>query len=416
MYCARWIRPKTIWARLKNFESAFEKECILPFVNVENTRLFYRMEGADDRPVLVMSHSLGCDHGQWDIQTRDLLPHFRILRCDMRGHGASDVPPGDYSIERLSRDVLAIVDALGIGKFAFCGLSIGGMIGQWLGASAPDRLTHLVLANTSPRMDTAAMETRRRTVLEGGVTAVADAVLGRFFMPETLARQDADVASVRRTLLNTDPRGYAGCCAAIRDMDQTGLLPQIRVPTLIIVGDRDVSTPWAGHGEVLARDIPKARVLHLPTAHLSNLERPRSFTSALADFLIPVASDALEAGYHMRREMLGDAYVEAAIAKTTEFTREFQELITRYAWGTIWTRPGLDLRTRRLLALSETAALGRWEEFRLHVRTGLDHVLEPCDLKELLLQTAIYAGVPAANTGFQIAKEEIEKACAPKSG
>jgi 3-oxoadipate enol-lactonase / 4-carboxymuconolactone decarboxylase len=387
----------------------------LPFVNFDNTRLFYRLEGVDTRPVLVMSHSLGCDHGQWDHQTRDLLPHFRILRYDMRGHGASDVAPGDYSIERLGRDVLGIVDALAIDKFAFCGLSIGGMIGQWLGASAPERLTRLVLANTSPRMDTAAMETRRGIVLQSGMTAVADAVMGRFFTPETLARQNVDIGSVRRTLLHTDPRGYAGCCAAIRDMDHAGLLPHIRVPTLIIAGDRDVSTPWTGHGEVLAREIPHARVVHLPTAHLSNLERPRSFTSALLDFLIPSSGDALEAGYQVRRETLGDEYVDAAIAKTTEFTREFQELITRYAWGAIWTRPGLDRRTRRLLALATTAALGRWEEFRLHVRTGLEHQLEPCDLKELLLQTAIYAGVPAANTGFQISIEEIERACAPRS-
>ena len=204
----------------------------MPFVNIDNVRIFYRLEGSDDRPVLVMSHSLGCDHGQWDVQTRDLLPYFRILRHDMRGHGASDIPPNDYSIDRLGRDVMAIVDALGIEKFAFCGLSIGGLIGQWLGASAPNRITHLVLANTSPRMDTSAMETRRRTVLENGMAAVADAVMGRFFSPETLARHDPDVASVRRTLLNTDPRGYAGCCAAIRDTDQTGLLPNIRVPTL----------------------------------------------------------------------------------------------------------------------------------------------------------------------------------------
>jgi 3-oxoadipate enol-lactonase / 4-carboxymuconolactone decarboxylase len=389
-------------------------------VNVDDARIFYRLEGSDDRPVLVMSHSLGCDHGQWDAQTRDLLPYFRILRYDMRGHGASDVPPdfptSHYSMERLGRDVLAIVDALGIEKFAFCGLSIGGIIGQWLGTSAPDRITHLVLANTSPRMDTSAMETRRRTVLDSGMAAVADAVMGRFFSPKTLARGDADVASVRRTLLNTDPRGYAGCCVAIRDSDQTGSLPHIRVPTLIISGDFDVSTPWAGHGEILARVIPNACVVHLPTAHLSNLERPRSFSSALLDFLAAASGDPLKAGYQMRREMLGNSYVDAAIAKTTDFTREFQELITRYAWGTVWTRPGLDRRTRRLLVLSLTAALGRWEEFRLHVRTGLEHSLEPCDVKEVLLQTAIYAGVPAANTGFQIAKEEIEKACAPKSG
>jgi 3-oxoadipate enol-lactonase/4-carboxymuconolactone decarboxylase len=193
-------------------------------------------------------------------------------------------------------------------------------------------------------------------------------------------------------------------------MDHTGLLAGIRVPTLIIVGDRDVSTPWAGHGELLVREIPNARVVHLPTAHLSNLERPRSFRCALLDFLEPAAAgDA-------RREMLGGDYVDAAIAKTTGFTREFQELIARYAWGTIWTRPGLERRSRRLLALATTCSLGRWEEFRLHVRTGLERELEPCDLKELLLQAAIYAGVPAANTGFQIAQEEIEKACAPKSG
>jgi len=388
----------------------------LPFVNVDNTRIFYRLQGDDNRPAIVLSHSLGCDHGMWDVQTRDLLPHFRVLRYDTRGHGASDVPPEDCSIERLARDVIALTDALGIGKFAFCGLSMGGMIGQWLGACAPDRVTHLVLANTSSRMDAAAMETRRQTVLEGGMAAVADTVLGRFFSPETLARHDADVASVRRTVLNTDPRGYARCCAAIRDMDQSKLLAQIRVPTMIIVGDRDVSTPWTGHGEVLSRNISGARVIHLPTAHLSNIERPRSFSAALLDFLIPSpVPDTLEAGSDMRRATLGDAYVDASIARATEFTREFQELITRYAWGTIWTRPGLTPLTRRLLALTTTAALGRWEEFRMHVRTGLAHELETCDLKELLLQAAIYAGVPVANTGFQIANEEIQKVCAPRS-
>jgi 3-oxoadipate enol-lactonase / 4-carboxymuconolactone decarboxylase len=387
----------------------------VPFVNVDNVRMFYRLEGNDDRPVLVFSHSLGCDHGMWDVQTRDLLPYFRILRYDTRGHGGSDVPSGDYTIERLGRDLLAIVDALGIEKFAFCGLSMGGMIGQWLAASAPDRITHLVLANTSPRMDSSAMETRRRTVLDSGMASIADAVMGRFFSPETLARHDVDAASVRRTLLNTDPRGYSGCCAAIRDMDQTGLLPEIRVPTLIVVGDRDVSTPWTGHGEVLARGIPHARVVHLPTAHLSNLERPRSFSGALFDSLIASVRDTLDAGYQVRRDMLGDDYVDAAIAKTTEFTREFQELITRYAWGTIWTRPGMSRRTRRLLALTTMAALGRWEEFRIYVRAGLEHELEPCDLKEVLLQAAVYAGVPVGNTGFKIVNEEIEKACAPKS-
>jgi 3-oxoadipate enol-lactonase/4-carboxymuconolactone decarboxylase len=179
----------------------------------------------------------------------------------------------------------------------------------------------------------------------------------------------------------------------------------------VIAGNKDVSTPWEGHGEVLAREIPGAKSVRLPAAHISNLEKPRSFTTALLDFLLPVPSgDPLEAGFAMRRAMLGDAYVDRAMAGTTDFSHDFQQLITRYAWGTVWTRPGLDARTRRLLVLAVMVALGRWEEFSLHVRAGLLHELEPCDLKEVLLQAAIYAGVPAANSGFGLASEEMEKA------
>jgi 3-oxoadipate enol-lactonase/4-carboxymuconolactone decarboxylase len=149
----------------------------------------------------------------------------------------------------------------------------------------------------------------------------------------------------------------------------------------------------------------------LAAAHLSNIERPHSFTAALLEFLLPQPSgnaDSLTTGFEMRRAVLGDAHVDKAIATTTEFTSEFQELITRYAWGTIWSRPELDRRTRRLLVLAVTASLGRWEEFTLHLRAGLASDLEVCDLKEVLLQTAVYAGVPAANTGFQIAAEQLK--------
>jgi 3-oxoadipate enol-lactonase / 4-carboxymuconolactone decarboxylase len=187
---------------------------------------------------------------------------------------------------------------------------------------------------------------------------------------------------------------------------------QVRVPTLVIVGDRDVATPWSGHGEILAREIPGAQALHLPAAHLSNIERPRSFTAALFNFLLPqlvAKSDPLQAGFEVRRAVLGTEHVDRAIAATSEFNREFQELITRYAWGTVWTRPGLSRRTRRLLVLSTMAALGRWEEFRLHLSAGLMDELEPCDVKEVLLQVAVYAGVPAANAGFHIAAEILGK-------
>jgi 3-oxoadipate enol-lactonase/4-carboxymuconolactone decarboxylase len=244
------------------------------------------------------------------------------------------------------------------------------------------------------------------------MSAIADVAMQRLFSADTLATKNPHADSIRSVLLGTDPNGYTACCAALRDLDLTKLLPGIKAPTLVISGDRDVSTPWNGHAERLAQQIPGARTIRLSAAHLSNIERPRSFTAALFEFLLPTVcgtADTQEAGMQLRRLVLGDAYVDKAVAATTEFNTEFQELITRYAWGTVWTRPQLDRRTRRLLVLATTASLGRWEEFALHVRAGLAADLELCDLKEVLLQTAVYAGVPAANTGFQIAGEQIKK-------
>jgi 3-oxoadipate enol-lactonase/4-carboxymuconolactone decarboxylase len=384
----------------------------LPFATIQNARLFYRLEGTPGRPVLILSHSIGTDHGMWEPQIADLLRYFQVLRYDTRGHGASDAPPGEYSIELLSHDVLGLADALGISRFAFCGLSMGGAIGQWVATHAMDRVTHLVLANTSPQfVPRANWDTRIAAVRKGGMSAIVDLAMQRFFSPETVAQKNPYAESIRSTLLGTDPAGYLGCCVALRDLDHIASLPKIKTPTLVIVGDRDVSTPWTGHGEILAGEIVGARTLRLPATHLSNIEQPRSFTASLLEFLLPPtgAVDSLQAGFESRRAVLGDAHVDKAIGATTDFTREFQEMITRYAWGTIWTRPALDLRTRRLLVLAITAALGRWEEFTLHIRAGLVHELEPCDLKEVLLQTAVYAGLPAANTGFRIASEHVVK-------
>jgi 3-oxoadipate enol-lactonase / 4-carboxymuconolactone decarboxylase len=385
----------------------------LPFATIHNARMFYRLQGNAGRPVLIFSHSISTDHAMWELQVGDLLPHFQILRYDTRGHGASEATAGEYSIELLGKDILALADRLQVSQFAFCGLSLGGAIGQWVAAHAPERVTHLVLANTSPQfLPRANWETRIAAVLKGGMSAVVDVAMQRFFSPDTLAKQNPHVASIRSVFLGTDPVGYLGCCAALRDMNHIDLLRQIKIPTLVISGDRDVATPWSGHGEILAQKIPGAKALHLAAAHLSNLERPCSFATALLEFLLPepnVKTDSLQAGFEVRRAVLGDAHVDKAMATTTEFTREFQELITRFAWGTIWSRPQLNQRTRRLLVLAITASLGRWEEFALHVRAGLASDLELSDLKEVLLQIAVYAGVPAANTGFQIAAELIKK-------
>jgi 3-oxoadipate enol-lactonase / 4-carboxymuconolactone decarboxylase len=389
----------------------------VPFAEINKTRLFYRLEGRSDLPTLVLSHSLGCDHSMWEPQMPDLLYHFQVLRYDTRGHGASDVPSGDYTLEQLGHDALALAESLGLAKFAFCGLSMGGAVGQWLALNAPRRLTVLVLANTSPKFGTPeTWDARRKAVQEGGMQAVVDAVMQRFFAPD---KQETVLAqSTREVLLGTDPKGYVACCAALRDADTRVAISTISIHTLVIGGDKDPSTPWEAHGAILARDIPGAKALRLQTAHLSNLEQPRAFTTAMLDFLLAHNSgqqkatqvkDPLEEGMKVRRQVLGDEHVDRSLKNATDFTRDFQELITRYAWGAVWTRPGLDHRTRRLLVLAVTAALGRWEEFRLHLRAGLTHDLEVCDVKETLLQVAIYAGVPAANTAFQIGKEEIDR-------
>ena len=383
----------------------------MPFVSVGKTRLFYRLEGNEGLPVLVLSHSIGTDHAMWAPQVEDLLPHFRILRFDTRGHGASDAPEGEYSIEGLGSDVLGLLDALRLPQVAFCGLSLGSAIGQWLALKAPERITKLVLANTSPRFgDLAMWKARIDAVQQGGMAAIVELAMQRFFSANFAASSPV-ASSIRNVFLGTEPAGYAGCCSALRDFNSIRQLKNIKTSTLIIVGEKDVSTPWEGNGEILAREIPDAKAVRLPAAHLSNLERPRSFTAALTAFVQPefVPEQRLEAGFKTRRKVLGDAHVDRAITSTTEFNKDFQELITRYAWGTIWTRPGLDLRTRRLLVLAMMAALGRWEEFRMHIAAGLRGGLEPTDIKEVLLQAAIYAGVPVANTGFLVAQEELEK-------
>jgi len=257
----------------------------LPFIKTNNIRQFYRLEGLPGKPLLVLSHSLGADHGMWAPQMPDLVSDFQVLRYDTRGHGASDVPPGEYSIEILGHDLLSLVDALGVKQFAFCGISMGGAIGQWLAIHAPEHLTRLVLANTSaqfgPRSN---WEARMKAVREGGMAAIVDVMMGRFFSPDTLAK-DAYANSAKSIFLGMDPVGYLGGCAAVRDIDHRPLLHQIRVPTLVIAGDGDVSTPWEGNGEVLVRDIAGAQAVHLAATHISNIECPRAFTQALLEFL-----------------------------------------------------------------------------------------------------------------------------------
>ena len=382
----------------------------MPFLLRDGARLWWRSDGDETKPALLLANSLGTDLTLWDPILPQLIERFRVVRYDMRGHGASDATAGDYTIELLARDALAVAEAAGLSKFDFVGISIGGMVGQWLGVNAGYRLRRLVLSNTSSKLPGDLWAARIDAVSKGGTESIADAVLARWFTEAFRAKKTPRMASARSTLCATDNHGYISCCAAIRDMDQTASVAAIRVPTLVIVGTHDLATPKA-QGELLARMIPDAHLVELPVGHLPVIEAPGAFANAVLGFLAdpPVASerDRYVAGLQRRKEALGRAYVESRLKGVDAFNQEFQSLITRYAWGEIWTRHVLDDRTRRLIVLGMMLALARFEEFQMHVRSGLDAELSLDDLKEVLLLSAIYAGVPVANSGFHKAAEVL---------
>ena len=257
----------------------------MPFALSDGARIYWRLDGQAGRPPLVMVSSLGSDHTMWDPVMPGLTRHFQVLRLDKRGHGASDVPPGEYSIAQLGRDALACADAAGWARFHFAGLSIGGMTGMWLARHAGQRLDRLVLSNTSARVDPRTFDERIPLVLGQGMAAVTDAMLARFFTPAYAARRTAHHGSVRSTLLSIDPRGYAACCAAIRDMSIADGLAKIAVPTLVIAGTHDPSTP-PERGREIAATIPGAAYLELPTAHFGHSERPLRWLDATVRFLL----------------------------------------------------------------------------------------------------------------------------------
>ena len=235
--------------------------------------------------VLLLSNSLGTDTRLWAHQLAAFGARFRVLCYDSRGHGGSDAPAGPYTIDRLGRDVVELLDALGLEKVHFCGLSQGGMVGQWLGAHAAKRIERLVLANTAAYLGPpSAWQARIDRVLEAGMSAVVEGVLERWFTPGFTARAPERVAALRAAFLATPPVGYAGCCAALRDLDLRGSAASVSAPTLIVAGASDPATPPERATE-LAREIPTAKVVTLEAAHLSNVEQAESFNRAVLEFL-----------------------------------------------------------------------------------------------------------------------------------
>jgi 3-oxoadipate enol-lactonase len=257
----------------------------MPRIEVNGARLFYTLSGKADAPVLMMSNSLGTTLEMWQPQLAALESRFHLLRYDMRGHGKSDVREAACSIGTLGQDVLSLLDELQIGKVHFCGLSIGGVIGQWLGANAPERLKSLVLCNTAARIGTLESWNERIAAVEqGGVASIAQAVIQRWFTPAFRLASPGAVAPLQAMLLATNPRGYVLLCAALRDMDQRKLVESIRLPTYVIAGDHDPATTLED-AKFLQERIPGARLIALPVAHISNVEAADQFNAAVIEFL-----------------------------------------------------------------------------------------------------------------------------------
>ncbi len=257
----------------------------MSFAKLHDAQIYYEWSGPEHAPVLVFSNSLGTTHRMWDPQVNAFTKHFRMLRYDTRGHGQSSITAGPYTIEQLSWDVVRLLDFLQLDRVYFCGLSMGGMIGMFLGANAPNRFHKIVLCNTAAKIGTAeSWNARIEAVKKGGMRAVAGAVLERWLTPGYRAVHPTETAGVLRMLEEANPEGYVANCAAIREMDQREALQDVKVPTLVLAGTHDSSTP-AAEGQFVAQHIPGASCVEVNAAHLSNLEAQEEFNILVADFL-----------------------------------------------------------------------------------------------------------------------------------
>lgn len=264
----------------------------MPFIDSNGVLLRYRLEGKPGAPVIIFSNSLGTNLFMWEPQIAALRDDFRILRYDTRGHGLSAVPPGPYTQEQLGRDILALMDAIEIRRAHFCGLSMGGQVGIWLGANAPDRFARLVLCDTAAHIGSPEIwNTRIAAIRAGGMPAIVSGTVARWFTKRFIAQAPEAIASVRRMILDTPPQGYIACCEAIRDTDLTEAASRVTAPALVISGTHDPAAPPA-QGRQLASRIPGAWYLEFDVAHLTNIEAAPEFSAAIRDFFAGAAVPA----------------------------------------------------------------------------------------------------------------------------
>ncbi|WP_406175101.1 4-carboxymuconolactone decarboxylase [Streptomyces sp. NBC_00996] len=424
--------------------------------------LQYRFDGPEDAPVLILGPSLGTTWHMWDRQVPELSKHWRVFRFDLPGHGGAPAYPAG-SVAELADRLLATLDGLGVQRFGYAGCAFGGAIGIELARRHPERLASLALIAASPRFGTAD-EFRQRGVIvrTNGLEPVARTSPERWFTGGFAAAQPAITEWAVQMVRTTDPGCYIAACEALAAFDVRAELGRIGVPTLVLVGSDDQVTGPA-EARTLVAGIPDARLAVVPGAsHLVPVEQPaavtdllvRHFSTAwqpafdsttgqmaiqaapvkpvlaappsvapLAEIAPPALQpevmgmgrpDPYDAGIKVRREVLGDAHVDRALASADEFSGDFQEFITRYAWGEIWDRPGLDRRARSCVTLTALVAGGHLDELAFHTRAALRNGLTPVEIKEVLLQAAVYCGVPAANSAFKVAQQVISEETTPQ--
>jgi 3-oxoadipate enol-lactonase/4-carboxymuconolactone decarboxylase len=368
----------------------------------------YKLQGTPNSPVLIFSNSLGSEMMMWDELIPYLLPFFRVLQYDTRGHGGSPLTPNEgTTISELANDVIQLMDKLNIEAAYFCGLSMGGLIGQYLGINHPNRFKKIVLSNTGAKIgDDERWNGRIGTISKNGMQAIVDDTMERWFTEEFRSQNSERVAQTKAMFLRSNVDGYSNCCCAIRDADFREKLQSLSVETLVITGDEDPVTN-VEQAEFLVSKIPNARLKVLHARHLAAAELPKEYAAVLIDFL--VGEQTFDKGMHVRRTVLGDAHVDNANSKINSVNADFQSFITRYAWGEIWTRPGLSKHNRSLITMSMLIALNRPAEFKMHVKAAFNNGVSVDEIKEVIMQSALYCGLPAANDAFHLALEVFKE-------
>jgi 3-oxoadipate enol-lactonase/4-carboxymuconolactone decarboxylase len=373
-------------------------------------------------PLLVLGPSLGTSvTALWSVCAAELASDFHVVGWDLPGHGRNTAVGERFSMAELAEGVLALVDGVLAergepgGTFGYAGDSVGGAVGLQLLLDAPDRVTAAALLCTGAKIgEPAGWYERAASVRTSGTAVLLSDAPERWFAPDFLERQPTVGATLLQALRDADAEGYAQTCEALAEFDVRGRLGEISTAVLAVAGTLDPTTPPATLAEIAAR-VSNARLVELAdTSHLAAAERPQEVARLIRDLLTRVSDPSArtlaavhEAGMAVRRAVLGDAHVDRATAGVTELTREFQDFITRYAWGTIWTRPGLDRRARSMITLTALIARGHQEELEMHLRAARTNGLTDDEIKEVLLQSAIYCGVPDANTAFRIAQRVL---------